>query len=427
MAAIVKIAIIGGGISGITAAEVLQSHHEVTLFESSARLGGHACPVLVEDRLEIDTAFLIFNEGSYTQFRRLLKRWHVADKIMQTEMSFSFHNQSSGLKYAINKKSFPLIPSFSALLKPSFYRIFPDLYKFYRSGKSYLNESGIGNLSIAAFLNSKGYSKTFVENFLFPLSMAVWSTPLTQIENLPAQTFLRFFDNHRCLGGDLRNYRWCTLRGSSAHYLRAFEKSFRGRIFLNRPVRKIVRTASGVRLLFDHQMDQSIPQNTEDIFDEVIIATHADQALRLLENPSESETQALGGWRYHQTKMFLHNDPAFMPDRNLWSSWNTFFGPAASTSWITYYLNKIQNFAAEKDYFVTLSSDVRPRHIVREFDIEHPILDALTTERQVHLAKLVGENRTSFCGSYFGYGFHEDAVQSALHVAARFGCSLPEA
>lgn len=428
-----RVAIVGGGIAGISAAELLQQRHEVTLFESSDRLGGHAHPIAIdngsEPRFEVDTAFLIFNGGTYPGFLRLLARWGISGLAREPEMSVSFEDEAADLRFAMNRGSWPLLARPGTFCRPRLYRILWGLAGFRRRGREDLASGRARGRTLAEYLSARRYPRSFVESFVYPMALSIWSVSMDRLMEFPAESFLRFFDNHRYFEARSPSRRWMTLRGSSATYLRAFRDSFRGELRLSAPIRAIRRHPGSVSLLPEASAKTSgewLP------FDHVVVATHADQALRLLENPAPEERAALGPWTYQRTPVSLHTDASLMPrDRRLWASWNIRF----DSSWlgrlgeparaaVTYYLNRVQGLSSSRDYFVTLHAAV-PGPLLGQLAFEHPIFDQRALHAQARLGELDGSSRTHFCGSYFGFGFHEDAIQSSFRVAERLGCTLP--
>ena len=407
-----KIAIIGGGIAGIAAAHKLHHSHQVTIFEVAPMLGGHAHGVEVEPGVFADTGVIIYNQGSYPEFIALLKELGTYDSNFRMEMSISFNNIRFKRAMALGKKPFLLAGKLSQLIHPRNLRIFFELWKFYKNGKTYLKEVQGSGIRLETFMNGKKYSPFFLEEFLFPLAMAIWSLPRGYFRNIEAELFLKFLDHHRCLGGDLTNFRWYTFNGSTRSYIEKFAATFQGEICLNTIVTSVENSDKGAVLRLK---GEEAPR----VFDHVIIATHADTALKLLASPTVEEKKALGAWTYHSTKVYLHQDESFAPPLNLRSSWNIFYGDRPSDEWITYDINRIQKLKSSRPYFVTLSNEGRPQHILKEIEYSHPVFDHQTSLKFEALEALNQVGNRSFCGSYFGYGFHEDAIRSANKVASK--------
>lgn len=407
-----KIAIIGGGIAGIVAAHGLKDKHEVTLFEASSELGGHANGVEVEPGVYADTGVIIYNQGSYPEFIKFLKELKVKKNSFRMEMSISFNNLASGRCFAVGTNPFPFAGKLKYLFHWKTFRVIWELWKFHKKGKSYLLEVEGSGVDLLSFMQEKEYSSVFLNELLFPLAMSVWSLPRGYFQNIEAEIFFKFLDHHRFLGGSLKNFRWYTFSGSTRMYINEFLSLFKGDVRLGSQVTSVERLSSGVTL-------KTREGEEVEKYDHVIFATHADTALSIFSNPSDEENSILGKWKYHQTKVFLHKDKSFAPILPVRGSWNIFFGEKASQEWITYDINRIQKLQTGENYFVTLSNERRPEYIVKEMEYSHPIYDQETTTKLNDLKKLNQKGSVSFCGSYFGYGFHEDAVRSARKVVER--------
>jgi predicted NAD/FAD-binding protein len=388
----VKIAVVGGGVAGVVAAALLDSRHEVTLIEAADRLGGHARPLALEDGRRVDTLFQIFNERSYPLFRRWLARLGLENGSRPMEMSFSI--ESGGPTFGLNL-------GWRALLRARSPRLLAEIAVFRPRARAAIARGLDPSLTLADWLGS--WSRGFRERFLLPLSAAVWSVPPDELLRFPAAAFLGFLDHHGYLSGN--EGRWRTLSGSSGAYLDAFRARFRGCVALSRPIARILRDAGGVELIDAAGTER---------FDHVVLATHADHALALLAAPSADERAALGAYSYHSSEVAIHSDPRAMPlDRALWACWNV--RPRS----VTYHLNAVHGFAG-KDVFVTLGSLSGMEQVRDRFAVRHPLVTARSLAAQPALRAL-SSPRTSFCGSYAGQGFHEDAVRSASEAAAALG------
>ena len=331
----------------------------------------------------------------------------------EAEMSFSFADRGLDLHYAVHRGWGALFHQRRNLVSPRFYRLFSDLLRFRREPWQELMEGLITpEETLTGYLGRRGYSQPFIQSFVLPIGRAIWSVPLGALLEFPAATFLRFLGNHGYLGGGPRSH-WRTIVGSSQQYVDRFSSLFTGTTRLNERVRAVERhessveviTAGGERLSFDH----------------VILATHADQSLRLISQPTALEKRLLGAWHYKRTTAVLHTDTALMPThRRLWASWNVAYdslaSPGAPQSAVTYHLNRVQGLASEKDYFVTLDGETSAAQVLKRLDYEHPVFDRSGIAAQSELARLNREGRLRFCGSYFGYGFHEDAMRSASEI-----------
>lgn len=412
-----RIAVVGGGISGITAAHVLAQRHEVTLFEAGTELGGHAHAVDVDDgaggAIAVDTAFLIYNERHYPSFVALLHRLEVADATRPAEMSASFSDDDRRLHYALSRGLDALFVQRRNVLRPAFYRMFAELVAFRRRALRDLRAGRIDpSLTLRAYLAP--YSPLFRENLVLPLATAIWSLPGELVLDYPAREILRFFHNHRLLDGK-SGRAWRTFDGGSGVYVAAFAKTFPGRVRLATPVLALEREPGRASV---------VTAEGRSWFDHVVLATHADTSLALLAAPTAQERRLLGAWRYHPNPVTLHTDASVLHrDRRMWASWNIV--KRGGRQRVTYWLNRVQSLRASVDYFLTLgrAEDVDPSRVVQRFSYRHPIFEAASVATQRELGSLDGET-TSFCGSYAGHGFHEDGVAAALRVCRRFGLDL---
>jgi predicted NAD/FAD-binding protein len=415
-AAPLRIAIVGTGAAGLAAAWGLHRRHDVTLFEQDARPGGHVHTVVLEDGPDagaaVDTGFIVMNERNYPNLVRWFDQLGVGTQA--SCMSFSYQDRASGFHYAGTGLD-GLFSHRPNLASPQFHAMISDWVKFNRRARRDLANGFSGTPSLAEYLDEVRPSRAFVERYLMPMGAAIWSAPAEAMEAFPAESFLRFFDNHGLLS--LRQPRWRTVTGGGHAYVRALLARLRGRVRSGTPVRSIARR--------DGRVMVRTASGTES-FDRVVVATHADQALELLEDPSPDERRVLGAWSYSRNHVVLHTDTALLPPRRrAWASWN-YTAPAAgrgSAVQVTYYMNRLQRLRVRGQYCVTLNPGgaVRDEHVVREITCTHPVYDraALASQRELH--RLNGRRATWFCGSYFGYGFHEDAVRSGLEVARTFG------
>lgn len=388
-----RIAIVGGGVAGLTSAYLLSRRHDVTLFEAESRLGGHAHSVEVEPGIFVDTAFLIFNSHSYPRFLKLLSRLGVTEAVRATDMSMGFHNRRTGAELVVNDGLGGLFARRRSAFSPAHWKLLAEIARFRRRAAPAGFTGNLGEVS---------GSRRFVEEFLLPLGASVWSLPSHSVAEMPARLFHDFFAHHKALKRE-RGARWLTLKGGSRRYIDAFPKTFE--IRLGARVRTIRRDDRGVEIEGRR-------------FDECVVATHADQALGLLAEPSQIERRLLGAWRYEKNPAILHTDTSILPRRS--ASWNISHAGDRRFA-VTYDLERIQRPGASRRYLVTLGAHSIPgANVIRRFDWRHPIftLDA------PDLAPLDGARHTHFCGSYFGRGFHEDALASACTVASRFGLEL---
>ncbi|MFM9996656.1 MAG: NAD(P)/FAD-dependent oxidoreductase [Phycisphaerales bacterium] len=417
-----RIAVVGGGVAGITAAYLLARRHRVTLFERNAYVGGHTNTITVEDgsggAVPVDTGFIVCNPRTYPLFYRLLREWGVS--LRDSDMSFGYSCERTGLAY-VGPTFRDFAGRLANLLKPAFVRMLLEQRRFNRRASLDLARGGANGVTLGAYLDRVGASRYFRDNYLLPLAAAVWSSPDVGMLEFPAGTFLRFFKNHGML--DLHDRpTWQTVVGGSQAYVRAFRARFAGEVVVNAPVRAVRREAGRVIVRCEGHAAAT--------FDRVVMAAHADESLAMLDPPSDAERSLLSAWRYHRNRTVLHTDAAVMPpDRKLWASWNyrrRADGAPDAPVPITYYMNRLQGLACRRDYLVTLNAGraIDPAKVIYEVEYTHPAYTFGAIEAQRPLRDLNGSQGTYFCGSYLGHGFHEDAVASAVEVAGALGVIL---
>jgi uncharacterized protein len=406
---LVKIGIIGSGVSGLTAAHYLQRSHQVVLFEADGRAGGHSHTVTVmegERPIPVDTGFIVFNTKTYPNFVKLLGELGVG--WAYSDMSLSVSSRRRNFEYAG--------PSLAALfaqrrraLSPRFLRMLADILSFYREAAA-VRAAGL-ELPVSEWLQRQGYSQAFREDHFYPLLRALWSVNQESAAGFPVQFLVQFLDNHGFL--QLRGApRWLTIPGGARTYVNALLRGFSGELQLGRPVRSVTRVESGAVV----QCDGGAPQ----VFDHLVIACHADQALTLLTAPSHLERATLGAFRYQTNEVALHTDERLMPtSRKAWSSWNVHLDDEDTDgACITYWMNRLQPLGAQKNYFVTLNrtAQIRPERILRLQTYAHPVFTVEGVKAQANHLDLIDHHNTSYAGAYWGNGFHEDGVVSALRV-----------
>lgn len=412
------IAVAGGGVAGIVAAYLLSQKHQVTLFEKNDYIGGHTHTVDIPDGEDagtpVDTGFIVHNDRTYPNFIKFIGRLGV--ERVKCPMSFSYWDRATGFQYASNAP----FADRKNLVSPSFWRFLADILRFNRNTRIALETGALSGLSLGQYLKKNGFSDTFIRRYVMPMGAAIWSTPDRQMMEFPAQTFARFFENHGLLTL-MDQPQWYTIKGGSRSYVEAFLKVFPGRVFSNSPVRSVSRENGKIRL--------SLPDG-EAVFDAVVIAAHADEAFGMLADPSPEETKLLGAWRYTNNRTILHRDASRLPPlRRAWACWNYVREGAdggASPMTMTYYMNRLQGLDTRSEYCVTLNpaQPIPESQTIAGFDYTHPqySFDAINTQQG--LPALNGVRDTYFCGSYFRYGFHEDAAASGAAVAQHFGISL---
>ncbi len=413
-----KIAIVGTGISGMLAAYLLSDEHQVTVFEANDYVGGHTNTINVElhgATYAVDTGFIVYNERTYPNFIALLHRLGVASQ--PSTMSFSVKCDQTGLEYngtSVNT----LFAQRRNLLRPSFYRMVRDILRFFREAPALLQDGDAGQ-TLGAYLAANRYSEEFVEQHILPLGAAIWSADRTQMRDFPARYFVQFFHNHGFLAVANRP-QWRVIRGGSRRYVEALTRRYRDRIRLKAPVQAIRRHRDHVALT---------PRGSDnERFDHVVIAAHSDQALGMLADPSDLEREVLSAFAYQENQAILHTDASILPrQRRAWAGWNYHLlrGGRGRVA-ITYNMNILQSLPAPEQFCVTLNhaDAIDPAKIIRRVIYHHPVYTPATVVAQQRHHAISGVNRTHFCGAYWGYGFHEDGVNSALAVCKPFGKDL---
>jgi predicted NAD/FAD-binding protein len=392
-----KIAVVGSGISGLGAAYLLARTHDVHVFEQDSRPGGHANTV-VHQGLALDTGFLVHNERNYPLLTRLFSELGVASH--ESDMSFSVSCSGCGLEYS-GRRPFAQPGN---VARPGFISLLWEIRRWLRTARPPDEPQ-----SLAQYLDAGGYSRRFRRHFLVPLTSALWSTAPGRALEFPAATAIRFFDNHGMLG--FGRFRWRTVTGGSRRYVDAIAGRLGDRLRLGSPVRALRRTPDSVELRVGEEIE---------CFDRVVVATHADQALAMLEDPSPDERRVLGGFAYTTNDAILHTDSRLLPrTRAARASWNYRLG-ADDRPTITYYLNRLQALRSERDYCVTLNQHVPEEHVLARFAYQHPLYTTETLRSQEALPLLAG-GPTLYAGAYFGNGFHEDGLASGVAAARALG------
>ena len=412
-----RIAVIGAGITGLSAAWLLGQAHDVVLIEAEPRLGGHANTVLVPGdgggETPVDTGFIVYNERTYPNFVALLDHLGVATQ--PTEMSFAVSLDGGRLEYSGTGLA-GLFAQPGNLANPRFWAMLRGLVRFYRDATRDARAGSAAAMTLGEYLAAGGYGAAFRDDHLLPMAAAIWSAPCSEILSYPAQAFLRFHHNHGLLQLTDRPL-WRTVTGGSAVYVERLRSRFRGSVRLGTPARQVRRSPNEVLVAGDGWSER---------FDQVVFATHADRTLALLADPDPLEASALGAFRYSRNRAVLHGDEALMPRRRrAWASWNHLgerARPDAACA-VTYWMNLLQDLPRQRPFFVTLNPPgrLRAETILREEVYEHPIFDRAALAAQEHLWSLQGARRSWFCGAYFGSGFHEDGLQSGLAVAEALG------
>ena len=400
-----KIAILGGGISGLGAAHRLSKAHEVHVFEKEGRIGGHTHTVQLEDGTSVDTGFIVHNRVNYPSFVQLMEELGVATG--PSDMSFAYHGPtlpwcSRGLNGVFTKRSH--------LFSPRFWRFWKEVAKFNTWGERMAREGLAAGLTLQEALDGEGFSADFRQAYLLPMAGSVWSTPPRVMGNFPALVLLRFFWNHGMLGFNTQ-HPWRTIPGGTSRYLEPLTRPFRDRIHLDAPIACVRRDGHGVTLqLRGHEALR---------FDQLVFACHGDQVLPLLPEATELEREILGAFRANRSPTWLHTDSSILPrQRRAWASWN-FRRVPEDRLLLTYHMNRLQDLGAAPDLLVTLHGQgvVDEAKVLRRFDYEHPRFDLAALSAQQRWASISGANRIHFAGAYWGDGFHESGLNSGLRVA----------
>ena len=415
-----RIAVIGAGISGLTTAYLLHQHYDVTVFEANDYIGGHThtIPVYQNGRTyNVDTGFIVFNDRTYPRFMQLLKKLDVA--YQPSSMSFSVRNDQSGIEYrATNLNTF--FAQRRNLFRPSMYRLIHDILRFKRELPAIVQTPDY-SLTLGAYLEQQRYSAFFISHFIIPMGAAIWSSSTKTMQDFPLHFFARFFYNHGFL--EMQNQpQWFVIQGGSSKYIEPLIAGFRDRIMTASPVACVCRLPEHVEI--QTRDGRVFP------FDKIIIATHSDQALRMLGDPSDAEKRILGGLPYQANATVLHTDTTLMPHaRRAWASWNYHVNDSPNQpASVSYNMNILQTLSSPEQFMVTLNHTdaVNPGHIIREFTYHHPVFTPEGAGLQSQQQEINGVNRTWFCGAYWRYGFHEDGVISALNVCHDFDVKLEE-
>lgn len=410
-----KLAIVGSGISGLVCAHRLCRTHETTLFEAGDYLGGHTNTVDVDlngEHHAVDTGFIVFNDWTYPNFIALLDELGVASR--PTSMSFSVHCERTGLEY--NGTSLNgLFAQRRNLLRPSFYRMLRDILRFNREALDVLDGDDDENQTIAEYLAGRDYSPLFVRSYLLPMGAAIWSCPTTTFEQFPIRFIVEFYRNHGLL--NVRNRpTWRVIEGGSQRYVEQIRRQFQGTIHLQIPIVAAHR--------FDDRVELIDGQGRRECFDEVIFACHSDQALAILGDATPIERELLQAFPYEPNTAVLHTDTSLLPGRRrAWAAWNyRLRNTEHDKASVTYNMNILQHIESADTFCVTLNEvdDIDESKVLKRIRYAHPIFTTRRARAQQRHSEIIRENRTSFCGAYWGYGFHEDGVNSALAVCRAF-------
>jgi predicted NAD/FAD-binding protein len=413
-----RIAVIGTGISGLVVAYLLAPDHDIVVYEANDYIGGHTHTVEAEVNgppCPVDTGFIVFNERTYPNFITLLKQLEVAYE--PTEMSFSVKDERTGLEYRPNMLG-SLFGRPRNLFQPAFYRLALEIIRFRRESERFL-AAGDDSLTLGGYFQQRPYSPMFVDMFLMPMGAAIWSADPKAFREFPYKSFAMFFKNHGILY-PWNQPQWFFIKGGSKRYVEKLTASFKDCIRLNCPVESIRREQDRVIVRARGIEPES--------FDRAVIAAHSDQALRMLEDPSDEETTILGAIPYQENLALLHSDISILPKRrSCWASWNAYIPEQAlGRAALTYNMNILQKLDPGGDLCVSLNLEyaLSPEKIMKRFVYHHPVYTVNGFAAQKRWSEINGVRNTYFCGAYWGYGFHEDGVKSGLRVAEEFGKRL---
>ena len=413
-----RIAVVGTGISGLSAAWLLSRGHDVTVYEKNDRIGGHSNTVvadLPEGPVPVDTGFIVYNERNYPNLTAMFDTLGVATSA--SNMSFAASLETGGgrrFEYSGSGLN-GIFADRRNIVSPRMWRMIGDILRLYRSAPDLVALAGLDQKPLGEFLREQGYSASLRDDHLLPMCAAIWSLPIERVEQFPALAFLRFFDNHGLMRLSGRPA-WRTVTGGSREYVAQLAAPLAAHIRTSTGVASIRRDAQGVTV---YDVRGGVER-----YDHVVIGSHSDEALAMLADADGREQDLLGAMPYQRNIAWLHSDPAFMPrNRRVWSSWNYMGGGAGSPVCVSYWMNLLQPLATDQPLFVTLnpSQDPAPEHVFERIEYDHPVFDAGAFAAQRRLWEIQGARRTWFCGAYFGSGFHEDGLQAGLAVAEQLG------
>ena len=413
-----KIAIIGTGISGLVTAYLLAPENDIHIYEANDYIGGHTntVPVKIKDHTyNIDTGFIVFNDRNYPNFTKLLAQNNIASQ--PTPMSFSVSCETTGLEY--NGTSLNgLFAQRINLFRISFHKMVFNIYRFNKDAKIFLNNNNEFDLSFSDFLERGKYGSDVRDFYVYPMASAIWSEGSGKIADAPFHFFAKFFENHGMLNINDRP-QWRVIQGGSQEYVKKLTTNFIDRIRLKCPVKKIRREKNNVKI---ESADK------EETFDYVILATHSDQALSLLSDPTRQEKDILGDIHYQKNEVLLHLDSSILPkNKRAWACWNYHKTKTeVDHSCVTYNMNMLQGIYSKESFCVSLNykNKIDPAKIIKSINYDHPIISRKAIKAQSRYQEINGVNKTFFCGAYWGNGFHEDGVKSALMVTKQFGKTL---
>ncbi|MDC0342909.1 FAD-dependent oxidoreductase [Alphaproteobacteria bacterium] len=411
-----KIAVIGSGIAGISASYFLSSKYDVHLFEKNNYLGGHTRTVKVrtDKNVSIDTGFIVFNDRNYPDLIKFFD--HLDVQTINSDMSFAVSDSNYNIEYG-GKNLKSLFAQYKNIFNISYIKMIYEIYRFYKLCRYTELDNITNNYTLEDFLQNNNFSTYLKQLHIYPLISSIWSTNQRDVRNFPLKLFLNFFNNH-----DLFNFKdrpqWKFVKGGSNSYIKKIIELDKFSFSLNTKIDKIIRSNNNIKI---------IKNDEEIVFDYVIIATHADQALQIINNPTNNEKEILSKFEYTKNKAYLHSDRSMMPKNNkTWSSWNFIKSENTNTNFtLTYWMNNLQKLQTSKEYFVTINPEKTPEYIHDDTFFTHPKFNLQTMKYHSKLKNLQGINNTYFCGAYHGYGFHEDGIQSAAYISKMLDVDIP--
>ena len=409
-----KIAVIGSGISGLSSAYYLSKKNEVDLFEKDDHFGGHSYTFDIKEKnkkVPVDLGFIVFNKITYPNLINFFKELKVPYE--KSDMSFSVSVKDSNIEYGGTGFN-SLFARKNNLFNFNFIKMIYEIISFYKSAPVLLKKD-LKNLTLGNYLDNSKISKYFVNYHIIPMVAAIWSMPFSKARDIPFELFLNFFNNHGLF--KLKNRpQWYTVTNRSRNYVSKVLDKINGEYFKNYEIKKIIRSDDNVRIFIN-----TLGEYRD--YDHVVLACHADQSLKLIDNPSNEEKEILNEFTYISNEAYLHTDVDLMPNKiNAWSSWNSISKKDLTKTCVTYWLNKLQNLDTNKNYFLTLNpiTEIKDSKIIKKINFTHPYLNNKSFEMQNRLKDLQGKKRVWFSGSYFGYGFHEDGLKSSLEMLKQF-------
>ena len=412
-----KIAVIGSGISGLSAAYLLSKKYDVHLFEKNKYLGGHTRTLYIYEsskKVAIDTGFIVFNEKNYPDLTNFFKLLNI--DFRDTDMSFAVSNKMPNIEYS-GKNIFTLFPNFKNIFSLRFYKMIFEIKRLYSICNELEFNTKNSKMTLGHFLNTNKFSNYLKRYHILPMISSIWSSNIKDVEKFPLITFVSFFKNHALFKFKNRP-QWKYVFGGSNEYVKKLINYNIFKYYTNFNILKITRENNNIKI-FDKK-------NNSYTFNKLVLATHADQVLPLLDQPTQIELNIFKKFKYSINSAYLHSDISLMPEsKSAWSSWNFLSRSNKKKFTLTYWMNLLQKLPTTKNYFVTVNPFIEPNDIINQTLFEHPIFTLETLVAQKEIMKIQGLKNTYFCGSYMGYGFHEDGIQSAAHISNLLECDLP--